>query len=72
MTAAELCLTNQTLVLPAPLPLDGGQSLASVEVAYETVGTLNPEKSNAILLFHALTMDQHVVSAHPKTGKPGW
>ncbi|WP_297319469.1 homoserine O-acetyltransferase [Novosphingobium sp.] len=72
MTAAELCLTNQTLVLPAPLLLDGGQSLASVEVAYETVGTLNPEKSNAILLFHALTMDQHVVSAHPKTGKPGW
>ena len=72
VTAAELCLTNQTLVLPAPLPLDGGQSLASVEVAYETVGTLNPEKSNAILLFHALTMDQHVVSAHPKTGKPGW
>ncbi len=72
MTAAELNLVNQTLVLPAALPLDGGQSLSSVEVAYETVGTLNPEKSNAILLFHALTMDQHVVSAHPKTGKPGW
>ncbi len=72
MTAAELNLVNDTLVLPAPLPLDGGQSLPRVEVAFETIGTLNPEKSNAILLFHALTMDQHVVSTHPRTGKPGW
>ncbi len=72
MTAAELNLVNETLVLPAPLPLDGGQSLPRVEVAFETIGTLNPEKSNAILLFHALTMDQHVVSTHPRTGKPGW
>ncbi|WP_309622773.1 homoserine O-acetyltransferase [Novosphingobium sp.] len=72
MAAADLNLVNQTLVLPAPLPLDGGQSLAQVAVAYETVGTLNAGKSNAILVFHALTMDQHMVSAHPKTGKPGW
>ncbi|MFM5953555.1 MAG: homoserine O-acetyltransferase [Novosphingobium sp.] len=72
MGAAELNLVNDTLVLPAPLPLDGGQSLDQVAIAYETIGTLNPDKSNAILLFHALTMDQHVVSAHPKTGKPGW
>ena len=60
------------LVLDAPLPLDGGQSLNGVRIAYETCGTLNPDKSNAILLFHALTMDQHVVSTHPRTGKPGW
>ncbi|MFM5923396.1 MAG: homoserine O-acetyltransferase [Novosphingobium sp.] len=72
MGAAELNLVNDTLVLPAPLPLDGGQSLDQVAIAYETIGTLNSDKSNAILLFHALTMDQHVVSAHPKTGKPGW
>lgn len=72
MVAAELNLQNKTLVLPAPLALDGGQSLEGVEVAYETVGTLNADKSNAILLFHALTMDQHFVSEHPKTGKPGW
>ena len=72
MTGDVLNLINATLVLPAPLALDGGQSLARVEVAYETVGTLNADKSNAILLFHALTMDQHVVSTHPRTGKPGW
>ena len=63
---------NDKLVLDAPLPLDGGQSLDGVEIAYETVGTLNADKSNAVLVFHALTMDQHVVSDHPRTGKPGW
>lgn len=72
MAAADPTPVNDTLVLSAPLPLDGGQSLPGVAVAYETIGTLNAERSNAVLLFHALTMDQHVVSLHPKTGKPGW
>jgi homoserine O-acetyltransferase len=72
MSGADLNIVNDTLVLPAPLPLDGGQALEHVEVAYQTCGTLNADKSNAVLLFHALTMDQHVVGIHPKTGKPGW
>jgi len=72
MSGADLNIVNDTLVLPVPLPLDGGQALAGVEVAYQTCGTLNADKSNAVLLFHALTMDQHVVGTHPKTGKPGW
>ncbi len=58
--------------LPACLPLDGGQSLERVEMAYETYGELAADKSNAILICHALTGDQHVASAHPVTGKPGW
>jgi homoserine O-acetyltransferase/O-succinyltransferase len=60
------------IVLPGPLLLDGGQTLAPVEIAYETHGTLNADKSNAVLICHALTMDQHVASPHPITGKPGW
>lgn len=63
---------NRHIVLPGPLALDGGQALAPVEIAYETHGTLNADASNAILICHALTMDQHVASPHPITGKPGW
>jgi homoserine O-acetyltransferase len=63
---------SKTLVLPVALPLDGGGELARVELAYETYGALNADRSNAILLCHALTMDQYVASPHPITGKPGW
>jgi homoserine O-acetyltransferase/O-succinyltransferase len=55
-----------------PLPLDCGRSLAPVTVAYITHGTLNADRSNAILVCHALTGDQFVASANPVTGKPGW
>ena len=60
------------VTLPGPLALDGGASLAQVEIGYETYGTLDDDKSNAILICHALTGDQHVASDHPRTGKPGW
>ncbi len=54
------------------LPLDSGQSLAGAEIAYETYGKLSEDRSNAILVCHALTGDQYVASEHPLTGKPGW
>jgi homoserine O-acetyltransferase/O-succinyltransferase len=54
------------------LPLDCGRELAPFEIAYQTYGTLNKERSNAVLVCHALTGDQHVASRHPVTGKPGW
>ena len=63
---------SSNLVLPAPLPLDSGQALDRVEIAYETYGELAADKSNVVLIFHALTMDQYVASPHPITGKPGW
>jgi len=58
--------------LTTPLTLDSGAVLTPVDIAYETYGTLNADKSNAILIAHALTGDQHVASVHPITGKPGW
>ena len=63
---------SQTLTLPGSLPLDGGGELTRVELAFETYGELNADRSNAVLLCHALTGDQYVASPHPITGKPGW
>ncbi len=60
------------VTLPGPLRLDGGVLLSPVDIAYETYGTLNADASNAVLVCHALTGDQHVASQHPRTGKPGW
>jgi homoserine O-acetyltransferase len=60
------------VTLPGPLRLDGGVLLSPVDIAYETYGTLNADASNAVLICHALTGDQHVASNHPRTGKPGW
>ena len=56
----------------APLILDCDKRLSPFDIAYETYGTLNAAKSNAILICHALTADQYVASDHPITGKPGW
>ena len=55
-----------------PLKLDAGVALAPFQIAYQTYGTLNADRSNAVLICHALTGDQHVANVHPVTGKPGW
>lgn len=55
-----------------PLKMDAGVSLSPLTIAYQTYGELNAGKSNAILVCHALTGDQHVANTHPITGKPGW
>src|ERR1700682_1613764 len=55
-----------------PLKLDAGVALAPFQIAYQTYGTLNADRTNAVLLCHALTGDQHVANVHPVTGKSGW
>src|ERR1051326_3271758 len=55
-----------------PLRLDAGVDLTPFQIAYQTYGELNAERSNAVLICHALTGDQHVANVHPVTGKPGW
>jgi homoserine O-acetyltransferase len=55
-----------------PLRLDCGTEMRDFTVAYQTYGRLNEERSNAVLVCHALTGDQFVAEPHPVTGKPGW
>ena len=52
--------------------LDSGAVLHGVKIAYQTYGRLNAERSNAVLVCHALTGDQFVASHNPLTGRPGW
>ncbi len=52
--------------------LDCGVDLGPFTVAYSTYGALNADRSNAILICHALTGDHYVAERHPVTGKPGW
>ena len=54
------------------ITLDCGMVLDDYAVAYQTYGTLNADKSNAIMIFHALTGDQYVADKNPITGKDGW
>src|ERR1700761_4276136 len=54
------------------LPLDAGRALAPWTCAYMTYGTLNAARSNAVLICHALTLDQFVIGENPVTGRPGW
>lgn len=55
-----------------PLQLDAGTVLSPFQIAYQTYGELNEARSNAILVCHALTGDQHVANPNPVTGKAGW
>ena len=78
MDAAEATAASETdggtLSFPAGqgLRLDSGARLEALDVAYQTYGRLNADKTNAVLVCHALTMDQHAAGTNPATGKPGW
>jgi homoserine O-acetyltransferase/O-succinyltransferase len=51
---------RQWLDLPAPVALESGERLPGVRLAYETWGSLDADRSNAVLVVHALTGDSHV------------
>ncbi len=69
--SAQPLLYAQSVTFSEPVQLSRGRELPEVTVVYETYGTLNERKDNAILICHALSGDSHVAS-HDQNDDPGW
>ncbi len=66
-------VTPQKMVFDEPLALDCGRTLPSYELVYETYGELNADRSNAVLICHALSGNHHAAGYHSLDDrKPGW
>ena len=63
----------QKAIFDSPLQLDCGKELKKIELVYETYGSLNEQKDNAVLICHALSGDHHAAGFNsPEDKKPGW
>lgn len=68
-----LVTTPQSLHFDAPLALQSGTSMPAYDLAYETYGTLNADRSNAVLICHALNAGHHVAGVYEgEPGNVGW
>ena len=73
-----MIVTPQTQRFDEPLPLRSGAVLPAYELVYETYGSLNADRSNAVLICHALNASHHVAGLHAdERGQPiarseGW
>jgi homoserine O-acetyltransferase/O-succinyltransferase len=69
----NLIATPQSMHFDAALPLQSGASIRGYSLSYETYGTLNAEKSNAVLICHALNASHHVAGVYADQPKNlGW
>jgi homoserine O-acetyltransferase len=69
----SLIATPQSMTFEAPLPLQSGASIRGYSLSYETYGTLNADKSNAVLVCHALNASHHVAGVYAdQPNNVGW
>ncbi|PAF50983.1 homoserine O-acetyltransferase [Helicobacter sp. 13S00401-1] len=71
-TSTQLNLTTKKAHFQNPLYLDSGRIIDPYDLVYETYGTLNKDKSNAILVMHALTGSHHAAGIYEGDRKKGW
>jgi homoserine O-acetyltransferase len=64
-------ITPQSMHFSEPLPLASGARLANYQLAFETYGTLNADRNNAVLVCHALNASHHVAGVDA-AGREGW
>lgn len=68
-----LIAESQSMLFEAPLPLQSGASIRGYSLSYETYGTLNADKSNAVLICHALNASHHVAGVYAdQPHNTGW
>jgi len=69
----SLFVTPQSMHFEAPLPLQSGASIGGYDLRYETYGQLNAERSNAVLICHALNASHHVAGVYEgQERSEGW
>lgn len=61
-----------TFAQKSELKLESGQIFGPITLAYETYGVLNQDKSNAVLILHALSGDAHAAGLHQEENNLGW
>ena len=69
---SELGVTHTQVASLPGITTQSGFTFESIDIAYQTLGTLSPEKDNVVLVCHALSGNAHVAGIHPETGRPGW
>lgn len=69
----SLLVSSQSMSFAGPLPLSSGATISDYSLAYETYGTLNAQRSNAVLVCHALNASHHVAGVYAGQEKSeGW